>query len=138
MAEKKVSLLCPACGKDQFESLDVELKDLRAADNTACIRCASCDAVYTKREVIDGNLDRVALAAGELVEETLLDGKEVESIHKAYLRSLLRHLEKMRKSLWDMDYETTERLLSELIEDTKADISGEIRVLNKWKNMPLS
>jgi len=22
MAEKKVSLLCPTCGKDQFESLD--------------------------------------------------------------------------------------------------------------------
>lgn len=40
MAEKKVSLLCPSCGKDHFESLDADLKDLRATGDSACIRCA--------------------------------------------------------------------------------------------------
>lgn len=138
MAEKKVSLLCPSCGKDHFESLDADLKDLRATGDSACIRCASCDAVFTKRELIDSNLDRISLAVGALVEETLLGGKEVESIHKAYLRGLLRHLEKMRRAFINTDYETAERLLAELIEDTKADISGDVIVLNKQKNLPLS
>lgn len=122
MAEKHVTLLCPACKKTQFESLDVELKGLMDADDTVRLRCTSCDTVYTKRELIDRNQSRVSRAVDELFQEELSNYKEIKTIHKAYLRRLLRHLEKMRKALQNKDYETTEKLLSELIEDTKADI----------------
>ena len=77
-------------------------------------------------------------AAGALVEETLLDGKNVESIHKAYMQGLLRHSEKIRRAFINTDCETAERLLAELIEDTKADISGDVIVLYKQNDLPLS
>ena len=54
------------------------------------------------------------------------------------MQGLLRHSEKMRRAFINTDYETAERLLAELIEDTKADISGDVIVLYKQNDLPLS
>lgn len=49
--------------------------------------------------------------------------EEMNNIHRAYQRGLLRHLERMDEALKRDDLEEARKLLSELIEDTKADIA---------------
>lgn len=48
---------------------------------------------------------------------------EMDNMHRAYQRGLLRHLERMDDALKRDDLEEAKKLLSELIEDTKADIA---------------
>ena len=43
-------------------------------------------------------------------------------IFKSYLRSLMRHLKALKEALKNKDYERAEKLLDELIEDTKNNI----------------
>ena len=47
---------------------------------------------------------------------------EVERIFKGYQRGLLRQLNKQKEAFVGKDYETAEKLLDDLITDTKADI----------------
>lgn len=47
---------------------------------------------------------------------------EEERIFRGYQRGLLRQLKALKDALQSMDYETAEKLLDRLIEDTKADI----------------
>lgn len=49
---------------------------------------------------------------------------ETELIFKAYQRLLLRHLKGIKETLSINDYETAEKLLNELINDTQKDIEG--------------
>lgn len=43
-------------------------------------------------------------------------------IFKSYLRSLMRQLKALKEALKNKDYERAEKLLDELIEDTKNNI----------------
>ena len=47
---------------------------------------------------------------------------ELENMYKAYLRGLLRQLERLNSAMGNKDYAEAEKLLAELIEDTKSDI----------------
>ena len=40
--DRKVKLLCPLCGNDQFESLDEEFEDLLHASDDVRLRCSDC------------------------------------------------------------------------------------------------
>ena len=40
--DRKVTLLCPLCGNDQFESLDEEFEDLLHASDDVRVRCSDC------------------------------------------------------------------------------------------------
>lgn len=48
---------------------------------------------------------------------------EMDNMHRAYQRGLLRQLEKQKAALQSKDYEAAEKLLEKLIADTKADIA---------------
>lgn len=73
--ERKVKLLCPLCGNDQFASLDEEFEDLLHASDDARLRCSDCGSEYTKRELIDNNAEIIDTAVDELKQDA---AKELE------------------------------------------------------------
>lgn len=73
--ERKVKLLCPLCGNDQFESLDEEFEDLLYASDDVQLRCSDCGSEYTKRELIDSNAAIIDTAVDELKQDTV---REIE------------------------------------------------------------
>ena len=72
---RKVTLLCPLCGNDQFESLDIKFEDLLHASDDVRVRCFDCGSEYTKREILDGNSAIVDNAVDELAQDAV---KELE------------------------------------------------------------
>ena len=56
------------------------------------------------------------------INRAIMEAKEMDNMHRAYQRGLLRHLEKLNDALDAKDYEEATKILAELIEDTKADI----------------
>ena len=73
--DRKVTLLCPLCGDDQFSSIDVELEELYDADDDARVRCSDCGSEYTKRELIDSNATIIDNAVDEIAQNAV---KEIE------------------------------------------------------------
>lgn len=73
--DRKVTLLCPLCGNDQFESLDEKFEDLLHASDEVRVRCSDCGSEYTKRELIDSNAALIDNAVDELAQEAT---KELE------------------------------------------------------------
>ena len=47
---------------------------------------------------------------------------EEMAVFKGYLRSLMRQLKLLKKSIQNKDFEQAERLIDELIEDTQSNI----------------
>lgn len=47
---------------------------------------------------------------------------EEMAVFKSYLRSLLRQLVELKKAIKEKDFETSERLIDQLIEDTQKGI----------------
>ncbi len=72
---RKVTLLCPLCGNDQFSSLDEEVEDFLHANDDVRVRCSDCGSEYTKREILDGNSAIVDNAVDELAQNAV---KELE------------------------------------------------------------
>ena len=73
--DRKVKLLCPLCGTDQFESLDEEFEDLLHASDDVRLRCSDCGSEYTKRELIDSNAAIIDTAVDELKQDAV---REIE------------------------------------------------------------
>ena len=71
--KRNVTLRCPVCGNDQFESLDVDHDDLLNAPGTAKLRCSDCGAVHTKDELIAANGEAIDIAADEMVADVMKD-----------------------------------------------------------------
>lgn len=73
--DRKVTLLCPLCGNDQFESMDEEFEDLLHASDDVRVSCSDCGSVYTKQELIESNAAIIDNAVDELAEGAV---KELE------------------------------------------------------------
>ena len=73
--DRKVTLLCPLCGNDQFSSLDEEFGDLLYAGDDARVRCSDCGSEYTKQELLDSNAAIIDNAVDELAQDAV---KELE------------------------------------------------------------
>ena len=56
------------------------------------------------------------------IKRAIMEVTEMDNMHRAYQRGLLRHLEKLNDALDSNDHTEAKKLLAELIEDTKADI----------------
>jgi len=76
---KQVALLCPVCGNDQFESLDLDIEgdDLIDAVDEIRFRCSDCGAVLTKEELISENREKISIGIGE-VEDSIIRDIETE------------------------------------------------------------
>lgn len=87
------------------------------------------------------NLDRISIAlpkgskdalkthaesTGEsvnaFIKRAIMEVTEMDKMHTAYQRMLLRHLESAKTALDSNDLAEAKRILTALIEDTKADI----------------
>lgn len=57
--EKKINLICPICGNDQFSSLDVPMEELKDGLETNCFQCFDCRRIFTKEELLNENQARI-------------------------------------------------------------------------------
>ena len=73
--DRKVTLLCPLCGNDQFASLDEEFEELLHASDDVRVRCSDCGSEYSKRELLDNNAAIIDNAVDELAQDAI---KELE------------------------------------------------------------
>ena len=71
--ERKVTLRCPVCGNDQFESLNVDHDDLINAPETAKLRCSVCGKTHTKEDLIAANGEALDIAKDEIVADVMKD-----------------------------------------------------------------
>ena len=62
---RKVTLLCPTCGSDQF-SVDGE-------DDSAPVTCAGCGRQTTREELIQANSENIEVQIAEVGEEVVAD-----------------------------------------------------------------
>ena len=62
--EKNIDLLCPICGNKMFEDLNEGNEDL-SNDDFFKYRCANCNRIFTKKELLDAN----QLLIDETIEE---------------------------------------------------------------------
>lgn len=82
---RKVSLLCPVCGNDQFESLDVEHDELMSATDDARVKCSDCETVFTKEEIIRENSEKISIAVDDMKDEIVSDvEKELKKAFKTW------------------------------------------------------
>ena len=70
---RKVKLICPLCGNDDFCSVGEEVEDLLNAPGTTKMQCANCKSIYTKDEIIEANSLIIENAEDEMVEEVMKD-----------------------------------------------------------------
>ena len=78
---RKITLYCPLCGNDQFESLDVKHEDAINAPDAVRFRCSDCQSVYTKAELIENN--------NESIEDN------IEDIQKELIKEFEKKLKKI-------------------------------------------
>lgn len=62
--ERNIDLLCPVCGNKMFEDLNEGNEDL-SNDESFKYRCANCNRIFTKKELLDAN----QLLIDESIEE---------------------------------------------------------------------
>lgn len=83
--DRKIKLLCPLCGNDQFASLDEEFEDLLHASDDVRLRCSDCGSEYTKRELIDSNAAIIDTAVDELKQDAVREiEKELKEVMKKW------------------------------------------------------
>ena len=57
------------------------------------------------------------------IKRAIMEVTEMDNMHRAYQRGLLHHLERANEALDSNDLTEAKRILTALIEDTKADIN---------------
>ena len=72
---RQVTMLCPICGNDQFESLDEEFEDLSDAPDEVRLKCSDCGSVFTKEELMRENAEKIDIAVDAMVKDAK---KEIE------------------------------------------------------------
>lgn len=83
---RKVSLLCPVCGNDQFQSLDGEFQSAEDKPDEARYKCSDCGIISTKKELIEENDEKINIAVSEIEKEAT----------KEFERELAKMLKKIR------------------------------------------
>ena len=75
------------------------------------------------KDALKAHAESQGESVNSFIKRAIMEVAEMDNMHKAYQRSLLRHLEKLNHSLESEDYTEAKKILSELLEDTKADIA---------------
>ena len=80
---RDVSMHCPVCGNDQFESMDEQYPDPNDAPDSVLLKCSDCGVSYTKEELFQENSEKIELAVEEMKEEV---AQEIEKELKKALK----------------------------------------------------
>lgn len=81
--DRNVSILCPVCGNDQFESLNPEWNDFSDAPDDIKFRCSDCGKVMSKEDLLSENSEKIEVAIDELKNDAV---KEIEKELKKALK----------------------------------------------------
>lgn len=81
--DRSVSMLCPVCGNDQFESLNPEWDDFSDAPDDIEFRCSDCGKIITKEDLLSENSEIIEFAIDELNNDAV---KEIENELKKALK----------------------------------------------------
>lgn len=75
------------------------------------------------KDALKAHAEKTGESVNAFIKRAITEVEEMDNMHRAYQRGLLRHLERMDEALKRDDLEEVKKLLGELIEDTKADIA---------------
>lgn len=85
--KKSISLLCPICGSDQFESLNQEGAVFPNVSDSVSFRCSDCGAIYTKETIIEENSELISIAIDDFKRDALHEIKnELKRMNKKWIR----------------------------------------------------
>ena len=76
-----------------------------------------------QKDVIKAHAEGQGESVNGFISRAIMEASEADNMHRAYQRGLLRQLEKMNDALAQNDRDGLQKVLLELIEDTKADIA---------------
>ncbi len=83
--EKSVTLFCPTCGNDQFETLDEIQGEIIDADESVRFKCSDCGLIITKGELIEENQDVINANIEDMKEEVVQEfQKELNKVLKKW------------------------------------------------------
>lgn len=75
------------------------------------------------KDALKAHVESTGETVNAFIKRAIMEVTEMDNMHRAYQRGLLRQLEKMNDALENSDSEGAKKLLCDLIEDTKADIA---------------
>ncbi len=68
---KQVSMLCPVCGNDQFEPIEIINDDYDDVLGDSRFRCSDCGSVFTKDQLLEENEEKISIAISEMKDDIL-------------------------------------------------------------------
>jgi len=74
------------------------------------------------KDALKAHAESCGESVNAFINRAIMEVTEMDKKHRAYQRGLLRHLETAKEALDSNDLAEAKRILSVLIEDTKADI----------------
>lgn len=74
------------------------------------------------KDALKAHAESTGETVNAFIKRAIMEVTEMDNMHRAYQRGLLRQLERLNDALESNDNESAKTLLRELIEDTKADI----------------
>lgn len=75
------------------------------------------------KEALKAHAESTGETVNAFIKRAIMEVTEMDNMHRAYQRGLLRQLEKVTDALASGDSVSAKRLIGELVEDTKADIA---------------
>ena len=81
--EKKINLICPICGNDQFSSLDIPIEELKDGLTTNRVQCSDCRKIFTKEELLNENQERIDNEVKQITDDIT---KQLDTEIKKMLR----------------------------------------------------
>ena len=83
--EMKVTLYCPTCGNDQFETIDEYYGELSDADENVRFKCSDCGLIITKGRLIEENEDVINANIEDMKDEVIQEfQKEFDKVLKKW------------------------------------------------------
>ena len=73
------------------------------------------------KEALKAHAESQGESVNAFINRAIMEVKEMDQMHTAYQRGLLRHLKKLNTALENDDLAEAKKLLAELIEDTKIE-----------------
>lgn len=74
------------------------------------------------KDALKSHAESQGESVNAFINRAIMEVTEMDKMHTAYQRGLLRHLENAKDALDSNDLAEAKRILTALIEDTKADI----------------
>ena len=74
------------------------------------------------KDALKDHATNMGESVNAFINRAIMEVTEMDNMHRAYQRGLLRHLENAKEALDSKDLVEAKRILTALIEDTKADI----------------